>query len=294
MMREDYLQRLVFEDIHARCVWVQLDAASQQVLARGDYPPAVADQLARALLMAAILSSGIKFEGRVSMQLQSRGELSLLLADCDESGGIRGIARIEEGAELPADARDLFRSLAADGTLALTVEPTRHGQRWQGIVPLEGDTLEQALEAYFRRSEQLPTRLRLAFDGQRCSALMLQKMPGEDEDADGWNRLQHLVETLSEEEMLNSDGAQVLRRLFHAETRRAFPARPLRFHCPCTRDRVASVLCSLGVDELRGLAAAQDHVDVRCEFCNESYRFDQVDLAGLIQGQEPDDSPTVH
>ena len=294
MIRNDHLQRLVFEEINARCIWVQLDSVTREVLTRADYPPLVADPLARALLVAATMSSGIKFDGRITLQLQSNGPLSLLMADCDHDGGVRGIARVREGAELPSTALALFKALAADGTLALTVEPARHGRRWQGIVPLEGESLEQALESYFRQSEQLPTRFRLAFDGDRASALMIQKMPGEAVDEDGWNRLEHLVDTLGEREMLASEGEEVLRRLFHAEERRVFPARELHFHCPCTRDRVAAVLQGLGQAELEALAAEQDIVEVRCEFCNQGYRFDQVDLAALIQGDAPGDSPTVH
>lgn len=295
MTRSDHLQRLLFEQINARCVWVQLDSVTRQVLSRADYPDAVADQLARALLVAAAMSSGIKFEGRVSMQLQSAGPISLLMADCSDDGGMRGIARIREEATLPASPQALFRSLASEGTLTLTVEPARHGRRWQGIVPLEGKRLEEALENYFRQSEQLPTRIRLAFDGERASALMIQRMPGESPDEDGWNRLQHLLETLAAEEMLASEGEQVLHRLFHAEARRVVPPRALHFDCPCTRERVAAVLQGLGASELESLAAEQEMVEVRCEFCNEAYRFDQIDLAALIQWSAPDDdSSTVH
>jgi molecular chaperone Hsp33 len=294
MMRKDQLQRLLFEDIKARCVWVQLDSVTRAVLSRADYPPLVADQLARALLVTAAMSSGIKFDGRITLQLQSDGPLSLLMADCDHDGGLRGLARQREDAELPSTVATLFETLADDGTLALTVEPARQGRRWQGIVPLEGATLEQALESYFRQSEQLPTRIRLAFDGDRASALMIQKMPGETPDEDGWNRLEYLVQTLGEKEMLDAEGEEVLRRLFHAEERRIFSPRELHFHCPCTRERVAAVLQGLGQDELQALAAEQETVEVRCEFCNQGYRFDRVDLAALIQGGEPDDSPTLH
>ncbi len=294
MTRNDHLQRLMFEEINARCIWVQLDQVAAHVLSRADYPPAISDQLAQTLLVAATMSSGIKFEGRITVQLQSSGPVSLLMADCDHDGGVRGIAHLRDGASVPESSQDLFARLADDGTLALTVDPLQQGKRWQGIVPLEGASLEQALENYFQQSEQLPTRIRLAFDGQRASALMIQKMPGGTEDEDGWNRLEHLLDTLGPDEMLSSEGEQVLHRLFHAEARRIFPARELHFHCPCTRERVADVLQSLGANELRELAAEQHVVEVRCEFCNEAYCFDQVDLAALAQDGPPDDSTTVH
>lgn len=294
MNRPDLLQRLVFSEIDARSVWVQLDGVFEQVLERGDYPALVADLLGRLLLIAAAMSSGIKFDGRITVQLQSKGPVPLLLADCDDDGGLRAMARVQENAELPEGRDALFETLAETGTLALTVEPSEHGQRWQGIVPLEGGSIETAIEHYFARSEQLPTRFRMAVEDHRAGALMVQRMPGERVDADGWNRLGHLIDTLADQEMLSLDGEQVLHRLFHAEERRLFPARPLVFHCPCSRERVATVLQGLGRGELQSLAAEQEEVEVRCEFCNEAYRFDRVDLASLQQEGPADDSSTVH
>lgn len=294
MSSDNSLQRILFEEINARCVWVQLDDVLSEVLERADYPPAVADLLARSLLIAAAMSSGIKFEGRITLQLQSSGPISLLTADCTEDGGLRGIARLREDAEPPESSAALFAELAASGVLSLTLDPAGRGQRWQGVVPLEGDSIDQAIEHYFARSEQLPTRFKLAVAKGRACALMIQKMPGEEQDADGWNRLWHLVETLGAEEMLASSGEQVMQRLFHAEKRRLFPARELHFHCPCTRERVAEVLHGLGAAELESLAIEQERVEVRCEFCNEAYYFDRVDLAALIQGGPPDDNVTVH
>lgn len=294
MSQKDRLQRLLFEQISARSVWVQLDEVISEVRERADYPPAVADLVSRGLLIAAAMSSGIKFEGRITLQLQSSGPVSLLMADCTEEGGLRGLARLSEDARTPDSSEALFAELADSGVLTLTLEPADSGKRWQGIVPLEGDSLEQAIEHYFVQSEQLPTRFRLAVDDDRACALMIQQMPDESDDADGWNRLGHLLDTLNDTEMLASDGEEVLHRLFHAERRRLFPPRELHFECPCTRERVAEVLQGLGADELRMLASEQEQVEVRCEFCNEAYYFDQVDLAALIQGGVPDDNITVH
>jgi len=298
----DFLQRVLFEEISARCVRVRLEQVLSDVFAWSQYPEPVARLLSEALLTVATLSSGIKFSGRISLQLQSAGPLSLLMADCTDSGGLRGVARLAEGAELSGDEQDLWRSLADKGVLTLTLDPPDGGERWQGIVPLEGDSMAEAVEAYFRRSEQLPTRIRLAVDNGVASALMIQKMPGETEDDDGWNRLEHLLATVSSEELLETTGDTLMNRLFHAESRRQFPARPLQFYCPCSRERVLEVLRGLGAAELEDMISQGEAVEVRCEFCNEAYDFDLLDLADLAGsdrdggdlGEQSPDNRTIH
>ncbi len=298
MKQTDYLQRVLFEDINARCVWVRLEAVIDEVLNETAYPPAVAELLTQGLLVVATLSSGIKFKGRISLQLQSSaGPLSLLMADCTEQGGLRAIASLADDADFPDTADQLFAMLLNDGILTLTLDPPEGGQRWQGIVPLEGLSLAEAIEAYFLRSEQLPTRLRLAVnkgpEQSSACALMIQQMPGNGTDDDGWNRLLHLFATVGPAEMLQLAGDELLQRLFHEENRRLLPARSLEFYCPCSRERVLGVLQGLGANELADLAEKERVVEVRCQFCNRAYHFDQLDLAAIIQSGD-EGSSTVH
>jgi len=290
----DQLQRWMFEYINARCVHVRLDAVRREAVGHLDCPAPVEQLLAEAMLVVGLLSSGIKFKGRISLQLQSSSGLKLLLADCTDDGGLRCVARMEEGAELPEDVESIWSELSRNGILTLTLEPSGQGERWQGIVPLEGDTLAEAIENYFIRSEQLATRVRLAVDDEHASALMIQRMPGPSDDDDGWNRLEQLLGTLSEDELLQLPGSSVVTRLFHEEDRRQFPERPLRFHCPCSRQRVAEVLGSLGQDELDRMIAEGETVNVQCEFCGTSYDFDTIELMQLIAAPAPDASRTVH
>ena len=295
-MSKDYLQRLVFEEVSARAVFVRLESVIEEVLGRDDYPPAVASLLGEALLVVALLSSGIKFQGRVCLQLQGHDGLKLLMADCTDDGGLRGIARIDDDAQLPDDRAALFDALSRGGILTLTLDPSDGGQRWQGIVPLEGHSLAVAVEAYFERSEQLTTRVYLGLEGSRAGALMVQQMPGASEDPDGWNRLQQLSATLKQDELLTLDGQTLFQRLFHEEQCRLFDARPLRFDCPCSAERVRDVLVSLGVSELTSLAEEQEILEVRCQFCNEAYHFDAIDVAAMARDGEGGEQgePTIH
>lgn len=293
-MSGDHLQRMLLEDANVRCVVVHLDEVYREVLARGHYPDRLAKLLGEALVVAALCSSGVKFRGRVSLQLRADTALKLLLADCTDDGGIRGLARCDAEALIGGAS---FSELTAGGILTMTIEPSDAGQMWQGIVPLTGDTMADAVADYFDRSEQLPTRVRLAVTDHGAAGVLLQRLPGSAEDSDGWRRACRLLDTLGAEELLATDAETVLHRLFHEENRRLFPARPLRFECPCSRQRVARMLRSLGRAELEDIVESSGEVEVNCEFCNQQYRFDRLDVGRLLASDLPEDEDgdvTVH
>lgn len=296
MIYTDYLQRLLFEETAARCVVVRLENVLGEVGRRCDDAPPVARQLLfEALLLTALMSSGLKFSGRISLQIRSdSGPLRMLVADCTDQGGLRGTVSVNAEERLPDQVGDLIRPLRASAVLTLTLDPSEGGQRWQGIVPFEGQCLADAVAGYFARSEQLPTVFRLASDGQVAAAIMLQRMPGNGLDSDGWHHLEQLLATVQDAELLTLSAEALLRRLFHAERRRLFPARELRFHCPCSRERVEDMLLSLGPEELTGMASDPDPVEVRCQFCNQSYRFEPEELGALYPDDGVQGSPTLH
>jgi molecular chaperone Hsp33 len=292
----DYLQRLLFEDVAARAVVIRLDTVLDEVGRRcTDAPPVAQRLLAEALLLSGLMSSGLKFSGRISLQIRSdSGPLRMLVADCTDDGGLRGTVSVHESEEVPDQVPDLIRTLDRRAVLTLTLDPSENGQRWQGIVPFEGQCLADALAGYFERSEQLPTVFRLTTDGDIAAAIMLQRMPGDGQDSDGWRHLEQLLATIQDTELLQLPAETLLRRLFHAQRRRLFPARELRFHCPCNRERVENMLLSMGLEELSSMAGGPDSVEVRCQFCNESYRFEPRELAALYPDEVVQGSPTLH
>jgi len=162
---------------------------------------------------------------------------------------------------------------------------------YQSIVPLEGETIAEALEAYMLRSEQLETRLWLAADGERANGFLLQRLPTDDgtaetrtaeRDSETWNRVVTLAATLSRGELLEVEPESLLRRLFWEETVRIFKPRICRFDCTCTRERVAKMLVSLGEDEVNETLRELGKIHVNCDFCNKEYVFDAVDCAQLF------------
>ena len=278
----DSLTRFLLAGAGVRGVRVHLDATWQQIRARADHPAAVAELFGEAAAAAALFTGHAKVDGRLSVQLRGDGPLRTLFAECTASGTLRGIAQVEEDI---APARDL-RSLGESALLAITIEnPGLAGRdpvRYQGMVALDEDSLTAAFEGYFRQSEQLPTRLLLAADGDRAAGLMLQKLPGDEGDADGWNRACALFDTLSPRELLDWPAATLLQRLFHEDGAEVLGVKPLRFGCSCSRERVASMLQSLGEEEARA-AAAEGVAEIRCEFCGQQYHFDADQIGELFQ-----------
>lgn len=278
----DTLTRFLLQEAGVRGVRVHLDATWQQIRGRAEYPLAISELLGEAAAASALFTAHAKIEGRLSVQLRGEGPLRTLFAECTAAGTLRGIAQVDEGAILPRD----LRLLGANAVLAITIEnPGAEGReptRYQGMVALESDSLAEALEGYFRQSEQLPTRLLLAVDGNRAAGLMLQKLPGDGGDEDGWARALALVETLSQQELLDWPTETLLRKLFHQDDARVLDVRPLRFACSCSRERVVSMLHALGKDEAEA-AAADGVAQIRCEFCGQQYLFDADEIAGIFQ-----------
>jgi len=285
----DRLTRFLLDRAGVRGVRVHLDDSWTQIRGRDDYPLAVAELLGEASAAAALFTGHAKVDGRLSVQLRGDGRLRTLFAECTAAGTLRGIARLAEGDDAPV-SRDL-RELGPGAMLAITIENRgaagREPVRYQGVVALEADDLATAFEQYFQQSEQLPTRLLLTADAGRAAGLMLQKLPGDEGDGDGWNRASVLFDTLGPEELLQWPAETLLTRLFHEEDIRLLGDKPLRFACSCSRERVAAMLESLGPDEARA-AVVEGSAQVRCEFCGQAYRFSADEVEALFSERGPE------
>ena len=281
----DALLRFLLPAAGVRGVAVRLDETWRTMASRAEYPPAIAELLGEAAAAAALFTGHAKVDGRLSVQLRAQGALRTLFAECTATGTLRGIAQFDPDA--PPPSRDL-RALGDDTVLAITIEnPSLGGRdpvRYQGLVELAADNLGEAFEGYFRQSEQLPTRLLLACDGERAAGLMLQKLPGDEGDLDGWIRAGALFETLGRDELLALPPADIVHRLFHEEAPERLGDKPLRFACSCSQERVAAMMVSLGVEEAgAAVEAGGGEAQVRCEFCGQEYRFTQEQVDGLFR-----------
>jgi molecular chaperone Hsp33 len=260
-----------------------------------------------------LLAATLKFRGQLTLQLQGNGAVSLLVAQCTHDYRLRAVARFDAAAvsalsangasEDPSRATDgIFRRLVgSEGRIAVTVEADERNTRYQGIVPLSGDSLAGSLEAYFARSEQLPTRVLLAADGERGAGVLVQKLP-EDAATDEtqmreiWEQAERGIERLSTEDLLRCPVEELLGRGFAAHDMRLFRGAPVQFECRCSHGRVTSLLRALGPDEVRDVLREQGSVTVTCEFCHRPYRFDAGDVEAIFgDGAAPGgNSSTIH
>ena len=279
---------------------VRLGPALDQILAGHAYPWSVSQRMAEALALAAALAAAIKYDGVFTLQIQGDGAIPLLVVDVQSNGDIRGYARYESDKLADADAADpstppVPRYLGK-GILAFTVDQGADTERYQGIVELSGDRLEDCAKLYFEQSEQLETAFKLAAkpgkQGWRASALMIQRMPmgpnspiiTAEDSAENWNRAKILLGSATEAELLDPELAPgtLLHRLYHAEQLETHASRPLQARCRCSEARVETTLRSFPQPEIEDLKDEDGHVVVTCEYCKTAYSFSQADLDRLF------------
>jgi molecular chaperone Hsp33 len=277
MAESDTLQRFVFEHAPIRGEIVHLNATFRAIRERRDYPTPVRNLLGELMAAAALLTASVKLDGRLILQMRGDGPVQLLVVECSSERTLRATAQWR--GDIPAQT---LGGLVGDGQLVITIDPRKGRERYQGIVSLEGRSVSAALERYFQQSEQLETRFWLACDEEQAVGMLLQRLPGEMEDADVWTRAVELGGTLTRDELLRLPVREVLRRLYHEEDLRLFGGAPMSFRCSCSRERVERVLRMLGPDEARGIVEERGAVDVDCEYCGRHYRFDAVDVEQLL------------
>lgn len=307
------LIRFLFEGLPVRGALVRLTDGWRELLARRSgeaaLPAPVQGLLGEMTAAGVLMHAHLKFDGALVLQIFGDGPVKLAVAEVAPGQTFRATAKVV--GEVPADAAlEALVNVGGQGRCAITLDATHRqpGQRpYQGMVPLHGDAREplqqvqQVLEHYMLQSEQLDTRLVLAANGEVAAGLLIQRMPVQgaanlegqaprrNEDDIGlsepFNRIAMLAATLTREELLALEPAQVLHRLFWEETLRVFEpesGQPPRFACRCSRERVAGMLQSLGREESEGLIAERGLVEVGCDFCGQPYRFDAVDIGGLF------------
>lgn len=283
------LRRFLLEHQPVRGHWARLGEAWQALQSRHSYPAPVAGLLGEAATAVVLLAATLKFDGTLTLQLTGDGRVRMLVAQCTDDHQLRAIAHHDVAAgEAPG-----FTELVGRGRLVVTIQSERSGGRYQGIVLLEGETLQGCLEHYFASSEQLPTRLLLAADGQQAGGLLIQQLPGAQAGGEelaaqrlaAWEDVQAGLTGLSPERLLQGTAEDSVTQVCGAHDCRLLPATPVRFACRCSSARVTDMLRSLGEAEARATLAEQGAIEVHCEFCGASYRYDAVDVQQLFAAQ---------
>ncbi|WP_194090139.1 Hsp33 family molecular chaperone HslO [Vibrio hibernica] len=280
-MANNLLHRYLFENLSVRGELVQLDSAYQHILASKDYPQPIRNLLGELQVATSLLTATLKFEGSITLQLQGDGPVSLAVINGDHEQKLRGVARWEGH----IDANATLHQLIGKGHLVITISP-KQGERYQGVVGLEGDTLAEILEGYFERSEQLKTRLWLrtgTHEGQAHAAgMLLQIMPDGTGSADDFEHLEKLTETIKDEELFSLDAHDLLYRLYNQEEVKVFDPQAIEFFCGCSRERSAGAIATLAKDELDDILLTEGEVALHCDYCGTSYSFDSAQVEHIL------------
>ena len=291
-MANNTLHRYLFEDLSVRGELVQLDDAYQQIISSKEYPKAVQNLLGELLVATTLLTATLKFEGSITLQLQGDGPVSLVVINGDNDQKVRGVARFD--GEISDNAT--LHQLMGKGYLVITIAP-KDGERYQGVVALDGKDLTACFEGYFERSEQLKTRLWLRlgeFEGKpHAAGMLLQVMPDGTGSADDFEHLEQLTDTIKNEELFGLEGEDVLYRLYNQDKVQLFEPQNVEFFCGCSRERSAGAIVTIERAEVDDIVKTEGKVSLHCDYCGTSYDFDSIDVAHIFE-EATTGNDTVH
>lgn len=287
----DTLDRFIFENRSIRGEIVSLEKSFQEVIASAAYPVAVQQLLGELMLAASLLTATLKFEGEIALQIQSEGPIRYAVINGTHEQKLRGVARWDEDLEeFPTTFKDWF----VKGVLAITLSP-KDGQRYQGIVALDGDSLSACLEEYFLQSEQLLTKVNLMTeinDKPRAAGVLIQVIPTTSESSNvqtnpDFEHVVHLADTITKDEIMSLSHQDMIYRLYHDDVVRVFEPKSVEFYCDCSKERSANALKSVAKDELLSIIEEDGVIAMDCQFCHKKYTFDAIDVEN-IHGQNLD------
>jgi molecular chaperone Hsp33 len=292
----------------------RLGPALDDILRRHDYPPKVSRLLGEAVILNVLFATALKIEGRVILQIQSGGPVSLLITDFTSPDGLRGYARFDAAAVAALPDNPALSAIVGEGTMALTVEPLHNVRRYQGVVAMNGDSLEEVAHSYFTQSEQIPTMVRLAV------AETLERRPGEEPrrawrgggvtvqflpdkadrivvrdlapgdapadaanetppDDDAWVEASARTKSAMDHELVDPaiSAERLLLRLFNERDVTVFDPFALSADCRCSAERIRAMLQQFDDADRAGMVE-DGVIKVTCEFCNTHYAFDPATL----------------
>ena len=280
-MQQDLLHRYLFDNLDVRGELVQIDNAYNEMIAKHNYPEPVKALLGELLVATCLLTATLKFEGEIAVQLQGDGPVKYAVINGDDQQNMRGIARLQH--EVTGST---VKELIGQGYMVITITPTQ-GERYQGIVPLEHDTLSECIESYFEQSEQLKTRLWFATDTKEGSAkacgLFLQVLPVDKQKSiEDFAHLEALSNTIKDEELLELDANTILTRLYHEDNPRVFDPQPIQFKCGCNREKTMTALVNVGQQTLLDDVEKNGEIKISCHYCLKDYVFNEQDIKSIF------------
>lgn len=283
-LHHDKLSRFLFDNHAVRGELVNLNQTYQEILANHNYPLPVQNLLGELLVATCLLTATLKFEGDITVQLQGDGPLNLAVINGNNHQQMRGVARVNR--EISENAT--LKEMIGNGYIVITITP-KNGERYQGIVAIEAETLASCIENYFKQSEQLATKLIIktgVYQNMPIAAgILLQILPANEGSDISFEHLSTLAETIKPDEIFSLSADEILYRLYHQEEVRLFDGQHVEFKCTCSRERCENTLVTLPVDEVDTIIAEDGNIDMHCDYCGNHYIFDKIDIENLRKHQ---------
>ncbi|HEI8566522.1 TPA: Hsp33 family molecular chaperone HslO [Proteus mirabilis] len=285
MSKKDALSRFLFEKSAVRGELVTVTETYQSILENHHYPEPVQHLLGDLLVATSLLTATLKFDGDITVQLQGDGPVRLVVINGNNEQQMRGVARFSDDVKAGSSLKEMM----GNGFMVITITPKK-GERYQGIVALDGETIEACIDNYFNQSEQLPTRVFISTglqDGKAAGAgMLLQALPASaehsaDETAEHFELLTQLTHTIKAQELFTLDTKEILHRLYHEEDVTLYDPQPIAFHCTCSRKRCEDTLVTLSKEDVAHLLQEQGKIDMECEYCGAHYIFTEEDINNI-------------
>jgi molecular chaperone Hsp33 len=275
-MLADHITPFVFDALPVRGALIHLARTWRRMNRDHGYGGVVQETLGHAAAATGLIAQSLKFDGAITLQIQSNGDLRMLVMQCTSDLEVRGMASFDENG-----GAETFGELMRNAHCAITVDA---GDRpYQGIVEVERSSLADSLQNYFERSVQVPSHVMLVSDASLSGGLLLQQMPGQYEmNDDDWNRLGYIAATLRTADFDTAEGVELIGKLFAEDDVRVFSSKPVIFRCRCSQRRAEAVLRMLGDAETRDVVEERGQVDVTCEYCGRRRSFDAIDISRLF------------
>ncbi len=264
-----------FESLPVRGALIHLSRSWRRMLRDHEYDELVTETLGHAAAATGLIAQSLKFDGAITLQIQSQSALQMLVMQCTSDLDMRGMAVANT-----EKAATTFAELTTGAHCAVTVD--NKDRPYQGIVEIAEESLAASLEHYFSRSVQVPSHIALLANEKLAAGILLQQVGGLPVGEDDWNRLSFLIKTLGPRDFKGDAGLELIGKLFAEDDVRVYEPRVVNFRCRCSARKIEDVLKMLGETEARETLAEQGRIEVICEYCGRRRHFDAVDVERLF------------
>ena len=286
------IQRFLFINSDIRGEILTLSSSFLDACNAQDLPLALRPLFGEFVAGVSLVGEMLKFDGLITLQARGEGPVALVMSEANHHGHFRGLVQADPEVTFSTSEQSEkpIGELIGKGVLAMTLDPEQ-GQRYQGIVPLDGKNLAECLTLYFEKSEQVPTFILLFSDENQCGGILLQCLPAQEitdiETREAlWQTVTQLCATVKAEEFFATDHETLLYRLFHELECMCFPEKTLEFKCSCSRERSENAIASLGTAEITDMVNEGNPIDIACHLCGQNYVFSVEEIRALLNNSQ--------